>query len=149
MKHGKAIVTGTSSASAGRALVTGASSASADRALVTGASRGIGKAIAEALVREGWSVTGTCRNPRRLAPKERVAGVRYVALDLGNEKSIAALVRAAGEVDLLVNNAVKAPSARPKKSPSAPCAGILTSTFSALPWSCKASCQPCAGNKAG
>lgn len=96
MKHGKAIVTGTSSASAGRALVTGAS-------------RGIGKAIAEALVREGWSVTGTCRNPRRLAPKERVAGVRYVALDLGNEKSIAALVRAAGEVDLLVNNAGESP----------------------------------------
>jgi len=81
----------------------------AGRALVTGASRGIGKAISEALIEQGWSVTGTCRNPRSLAAKERVAGMRYVALDLGNEKSIASLIRAVGEVDLLVNNAGESP----------------------------------------
>ncbi len=79
------------------------------RALVTGASRGIGRAIAEALVKDGWEVVGTCRNPRRLGARERVAGVRYLALDLGSEKSIKALVGAAGDVDLLVNNAGESP----------------------------------------
>ena len=93
----------------GKALATGASRASAGCALVTGASRGIGKAIAEALVRKGWAVTGTCRDLRHLAAKERVAGVRYVALDLGSEKSIAALTGAVGEIDVLVNNAGESP----------------------------------------
>ena len=43
-------------------------------ALVTGASRGIGKAIASALASAGWEVTGTCRNPKRLAAENRVPG---------------------------------------------------------------------------
>ena len=81
----------------------------AGRALVTGASRGIGKAVAEALVREGWDVTGTCRNPRRLAAGDRVDGVRYLALDLSKERDITAVARAAGEIDLLVNNAGESP----------------------------------------
>ncbi|HTP58326.1 MAG TPA: SDR family NAD(P)-dependent oxidoreductase [Spirochaetia bacterium] len=81
----------------------------AGRALVTGASRGIGKAIAEALVREGWEVTGTCRSPRRLAARDRIEGVRYLALDLAKEKDAAAVARAAGEIDLLVNNAGESP----------------------------------------
>lgn len=79
------------------------------KALVTGASRGIGRAIAGALVREGWEVIGTCRNPRALSVKDRVAGVRYLPLDLGKEKTITALIRAAGQVDLLVNNAGESP----------------------------------------
>jgi short-subunit dehydrogenase len=81
----------------------------AGRALVTGASRGIGKAIAELLVREGWEVTGTCRSPRRLAAKDRIPGVRYLALDLAKERDVRALVRAVGDVDLLVNNAGESP----------------------------------------
>ncbi|MGA2763128.1 MAG: SDR family oxidoreductase [Spirochaetia bacterium] len=88
-----------------RAHVTGRTG----RALVTGASRGIGKAIAEALVKDGWEVVGTCRNHRRLAVKDMAAGVRYFSLDLGNEAGIDALVKAVGDVDLLVNNAGESP----------------------------------------
>jgi len=82
---------------------------SGGKALVTGASRGIGRAITEALVREGWEVTGTCRSPRGLAARDRVEGVRYLPLDLGKEKTIQSLVRAVGDVDLLVNNAGESP----------------------------------------
>jgi NAD(P)-dependent dehydrogenase (short-subunit alcohol dehydrogenase family) len=87
----------------------GGAGAGAGRALVTGASRGIGKAIAESLVREGWEVVGTCRSPRRLAAADRVAGVRYLPLDLAREKEVRAIVRSVGEVDLLVNNAGESP----------------------------------------
>lgn len=74
-------------------------------ALVTGASRGIGRATAAALVKEGYRVTGTCRNPDRLKPEERVAGVEYVPLDLMDEKSIDDLIKRLGRIDVLVNNA--------------------------------------------
>jgi short-subunit dehydrogenase len=74
-------------------------------ALVTGASRGIGKAIASALASDGWQVTGTCRNPKRLAPEDRVPGVRYFPLDSAKKESLTALLRKLRSVDLLVNNA--------------------------------------------
>lgn len=82
---------------------------SSGRALVTGASRGIGRAIAFALVSEGWEVTGTCRSPRSLAAADRVKGVRYLPLDLGKEKTIQSLAQAIGDVDLLVSNAGESP----------------------------------------
>jgi len=74
-------------------------------ALVTGASRGIGKAIASALASDGWQVTGTCRNPKRLSAEDRVPGVRYLPLDFSKKASIPSLVRKLRGVDLLVNNA--------------------------------------------
>ena len=74
-------------------------------ALVTGASRGIGKAIAAALAADGWAVTGTSRNPKRMSAEERVPGVRYLPLDISRRASIDALVRKVRGVDLLVNNA--------------------------------------------
>jgi short-subunit dehydrogenase len=74
-------------------------------ALVTGASRGIGKAIASALAANGWEVTGTCRNPKRLPAEDRVPGVRYLPLDFARKASVEALVRKVRAVDVLVNNA--------------------------------------------
>lgn len=74
-------------------------------ALVTGASRGIGKAVAAALAADGWSVTGTCRDPRKLTAEDRVPGVRYLPLDFSRKASVEALIRKARPVDLLVNNA--------------------------------------------
>ncbi|HTZ52530.1 MAG TPA: SDR family NAD(P)-dependent oxidoreductase [Spirochaetia bacterium] len=74
-------------------------------ALVTGASRGIGKAVAAALAADGWHVTGTCRDPRRLSAEDRVPGVRYLPLDFTRKASVEALIRKARPVDLLVNNA--------------------------------------------
>jgi short-subunit dehydrogenase len=77
----------------------------AARVLVTGASRGIGRAIAAALAGGGLSVLGTSRSPASLTEDQKVPGVRYLALDLADEKSIDALVAEAGEIDILVNNA--------------------------------------------
>jgi short-subunit dehydrogenase len=77
--------------------------APARTALVTGASSGIGEAVAKALVGRGWQVFGTSRDPD--AVKEKLEGVTYLALDLNDEASIVACAAAAGDVDVLVNNA--------------------------------------------
>ncbi len=75
------------------------------KALVTGASRGIGKAIAAALAANGWDVTGTSRNPKKLTTEDRVPGVHYVPLDFSRRASVEALAKKARGFDLLVNNA--------------------------------------------
>lgn len=73
------------------------------RALVTGASSGIGAAVAADLARRGYRVLGTSRDPGSAAPPAE--GVELLALDLTREASIEACAAAAGEVDVLVNNA--------------------------------------------
>ena len=75
------------------------------RALVTGASRGIGKAIAAALINEGFTVIGTSRNPDQLHEEDRIPGVSYIALDLSDEASITNVVATVGNIDVLINNA--------------------------------------------
>jgi 3-oxoacyl-[acyl-carrier protein] reductase len=75
-------------------------------ALVTGASRGIGRAIALELGRAGASVVVGYRSGRDEA--EAVAAEvdgRAVQADVSDASSAAALVEAAGDVDVLVNNA--------------------------------------------
>ena len=74
-------------------------------ALVTGASRGIGRETARALVRVGYKVIGTCRNPVKVKPEDEIDGVEYLPLELMSEKSIDALLDWLGRVDVLVNNA--------------------------------------------
>jgi short-subunit dehydrogenase len=72
-------------------------------ALVTGASSGIGAAVAALLHQRGYRVVGTSRNPSTIpAP---LPGVDYLPLDLGDYASVEACAAAAGEVDVLVNNA--------------------------------------------
>ena len=75
-------------------------------ALVTGGSRGIGRAIALELGRAGATVVVGYRTGREEA--EVVAGEiegRAVQADVSDADSAKALVEAAGEVDVLVNNA--------------------------------------------
>jgi short-subunit dehydrogenase len=75
------------------------------KALVTGASRGIGRATAAVLVRQGFEVIGTSRDPAAIPDGERIEGVRYLPLDLTSEASIDGLLSAVGAVDVLINNA--------------------------------------------
>ncbi|KYF91052.1 short-chain dehydrogenase [Sorangium cellulosum] len=85
------------------------------RAIVTGGSRGIGKAIARELAREGADVVIAARGKDKLeataAELSAETGRRVVPLvvDTGDETSVNALVERAvaalGGVDILVNNA--------------------------------------------
>ena len=74
-------------------------------AIVTGASSGIGRAIAEALAKAGFTVFGTSRKATNEGPK----GVRMLVCDVTNDESVASLAAAVlsqtGRIDLLVNNA--------------------------------------------
>ena len=78
-------------------------------ALVTGASRGIGRAIAERLARDGYEVAAAARNRAEL--DEVVAAIsaaggraRALVLDVGDPQAVAAALTGA-EFDVLVNNA--------------------------------------------
>ena len=75
-------------------------------ALVTGASRGIGRAIATELSRAGASVVLSYLSGR--GETEQLAseiGGRAVRADVSDSGSAQALVKEAGELDVLVNNA--------------------------------------------
>jgi NAD(P)-dependent dehydrogenase (short-subunit alcohol dehydrogenase family) len=74
--------------------------------LVTGASSGIGREIAQLLAQRGARVFGTARNPKSATP---VPGVELVRMDVTDDASvneaIQGIVRQAGPIEILVNNA--------------------------------------------
>jgi len=83
------------------------------RVLVSGSTAGIGFAIAAALVHEGASVIINGRGERRVADAVEAlrsatgaleSGLRGIAADLGTQEGCELLLRAAPEVDVLVNN---------------------------------------------
>ena len=84
------------------------------RALVTAASRGLGRACAEALAREGAAVFLAARDEAALAElNERIGGAGYRATDVSVKEQVESLVAAAvaalGGLDILVVNAGGAP----------------------------------------
>jgi NADP-dependent 3-hydroxy acid dehydrogenase YdfG len=83
-------------------------------ALVTGASRGIGAAVAAALVAEGLTVYGVARDEKALAALGGVLGAAFVPV-ASDVRDYAAIQRALEgvEVDVLVNNAGGLGSVRP------------------------------------
>ena len=70
-------------------------------ALVTGANRGIGRHIAAQLLERGATVYAAARRPESVD----LPGARVLALDITDPEAVAAAAAAAGDVDLLVNNA--------------------------------------------
>ncbi|HEY3867650.1 MAG TPA: SDR family NAD(P)-dependent oxidoreductase [Actinocrinis sp.] len=79
-------------------------------ALVTGATGGIGAEAAKLLAAAGAQVIATGRDPERGAAlvkaiTEHGGAARFTAADLTDPASVRELVEAAGQVDILVNNA--------------------------------------------
>ncbi|HEY9846616.1 MAG TPA: oxidoreductase [Candidatus Caenarcaniphilales bacterium] len=81
---------------------------SANVALVTGASSGIGKAIAERLIKDGITVIVAARGYDKMADLE-AKGAHRLRLDVANKESIQntvnEILNTYGAVDILVNNA--------------------------------------------
>ena len=79
--------------------------------LITGSSRGLGRALAEAVLAAGHRLVATARNPEQLAELVERHGnrVRAVALDVTDERASIAAVQTAvdafGRLDVLANNA--------------------------------------------
>jgi NAD(P)-dependent dehydrogenase (short-subunit alcohol dehydrogenase family) len=74
--------------------------------LVTGVSSGIGREIAQLLAQRGARVFGTARNPKFAHP---IPGVEIVRMDVTDDASVSEaiqeIVRKAGPIEVLVNNA--------------------------------------------
>lgn len=74
-------------------------------ALVTGARKGIGRALAEHFVAEGWQVVGCSRTPSEYA----APAYRHEIADVTDEASVAELLRTIareyGRLDATINNA--------------------------------------------
>ncbi len=87
-------------------------------AVITGGSRGIGKGIAEELLKDGFQVLLTSRNENGVEElKSKYPGkVHFFACDISDTESVDKLVAYAeekfGKIDLLVNNAGVAPKER-------------------------------------
>ena len=93
-------------------------------ALITGASRGLGLALARALAEEGWNLIIDARGPAALeAARAELMGLgkhmQVLAIpgdvtDPAHRRNLAEAARAAGGIDVLVNNAsILGPSPQP------------------------------------
>lgn len=72
--------------------------------LITGCSSGFGHATALYFLEHGWKVIATMRNPRAdIFPASE--NLRLLPLDVSDAASIESAVAAAGDIDVLVNNA--------------------------------------------
>jgi NAD(P)-dependent dehydrogenase (short-subunit alcohol dehydrogenase family) len=86
-------------------------------ALVTGGSKGIGKAIAAAMVASGAKVMISSRKEENLKPAADEVGAEWFAANAGDEESAAECIDATvdrlGGIDILVNNAATNPHMGP------------------------------------
>jgi NAD(P)-dependent dehydrogenase (short-subunit alcohol dehydrogenase family) len=81
------------------------------KVIITGVSRGLGRAMVEAFVADGWTVAGCARNRAAIQALEGQLGAPHFfsVCDVADEKTVAAFCAEAlkrqGAPDLLLNNA--------------------------------------------
>ena len=79
--------------------------------LITGSARGLGRALAEAVLHAGHALIATARNPEHISDLAARYGdrVRTIALDVTNEQAALDAVAVAretfGRLDVVANNA--------------------------------------------
>jgi 3-oxoacyl-[acyl-carrier protein] reductase len=119
-------------------------------ALVTGGSRGIGRAIALELGRAGCEVVVGYRTRRDEA--EAVAseiGGRAVEADVGDPESAKALVEAAGDLDVLVNNAGLTRDGVLARMTDDDWRTVIDTNLSSIFYTCRAAARPMMKRRAG
>ena len=119
-------------------------------ALVTGGSRGIGRAIALELGRAGAEVVVGYRTGREEA--EAVAseiGGRAVEADVSDAESAKALVEAAGDLDVLVNNAGLTRDGLLVRMSDDDWRAVIETNLSSVFYTCRAATRPMMRKRAG
>jgi 3-oxoacyl-[acyl-carrier protein] reductase len=130
--------------------VSGFASLEGKLALVTGGSRGIGRAIALELGRAGAEVVVGYRTGRdeAVAVAEEIGG-RAVEADVSDAESAAALVEAAGDVDVLVNNAGLTRDGLLVRMSDEDWRTVIDTNLSSVFYTCRAAARPMMRKRSG
>ena len=119
-------------------------------ALVTGGSRGIGRAIALELGRAGAEVVVGYRTGREEADSVAAAiGGRALEADVSDAESAKALVEAAGDVDVLVNNAGLTRDGLLVRMSDEDWRTVIDTNLSSVFYTCRAAARPMMRKRAG
>ena len=119
-------------------------------ALVTGASRGIGRAIAVELAQAGASVVLAYRSGQEEAEAAATEiGGRAVHADVSDPESAKALVEAAGDLDVLVNNAGLTRDGLIARMPDQDWRDVLETNLSGAFYTCRAAARGMMRRRAG
>ena len=119
-------------------------------ALVTGGSRGIGRAIALELGRAGAEVVVGYRTGREEADSVAAAiGGRALEADVSEAESAKALVEAAGDVDVLVNNAGLTRDGLLVRMSDEDWRTVIDTNLSSVFYTCRAAARPMMRKRAG
>jgi 3-oxoacyl-[acyl-carrier protein] reductase len=119
-------------------------------ALVTGGSRGIGRAIALELGRAGAEVVVGYRTGREEAESVAAAiGGRALEADVSDAESAKALVDAAGDVDVLVNNAGLTRDGLLVRMSDEDWRTVIDTNLSSVFYTCRAAARPMMRKRAG